>query len=155
VANQGKSSGVHMEIEFPYREEESDIFKLVKRPRVKIKVFSKLVNDWVTIDEVLADTGADFCVLPRYIGETLVQDITEGKYIEIKGVVPGARLIAYIHNLKIEIGERELVTVVAIADSDDVPPIMGRVKALDEFDVSFLGGERVKIRWENGEFNGD
>ena len=71
-----------MEIEFPYREEESDIFELVKRPRVKIKVFSKLVNDWVTIDEVLADTGADFCVLPRYIGETLVQDmvqdITEG-----------------------------------------------------------------------------
>jgi len=32
---------------------------------------------------------------------------------------------------------------------------MGRVKALDEFDVSFLGGERVKIRWGNGEFNGD
>ena len=142
-----------MEIEFPYRE--SDIFELVKRPRVKIKVFSKLVNDWVTIDEVLADTGADFCVLPRYIGETLVQDITEGKYIEIKGVVPGARLIAYIHNLKIEIGERELVTVVAIADSDDVPPIMGRVKALDEFDVSFLGGEKIKIRWGNDEFNGD
>ena len=28
VANQGKSSGVHMEIEFPYRE--SDIFELVK-----------------------------------------------------------------------------------------------------------------------------
>lgn len=29
--------------------------------------------------------------------------ITTGKYVEIKGVVPGARLIAYIHELRIKL----------------------------------------------------
>lgn len=136
-----------MEIEFPYKEEESSVFESVKRPRVKFKIFSELAGDWVIVDEVLADTGADFCVLPRYIGETVVKDITTGKYVEIKGVVPGARLIAYIHDLKIEIAGRELNIYIAIADSDDVPSIFGRVKGLDLFDAKFIGGERINLSW--------
>lgn len=147
MANEGKGFGVHMEIEFPYKEEESDIFELVKRPRIKLKIFSQLANDWVILDEVLADTGADFCVFPRYIGETVVEDITTGKYIEIKGVVPSTRLIAYIHNLKIKITDLEFETYIAIADSDDVPSIFGRVKGLDEFDARFLKGEKVNLHW--------
>ena len=50
----------------------------VKRPRIKRDALSELVSDWVTIDDVLVDTDADFCVLPKYIGETLVKDITTG-----------------------------------------------------------------------------
>lgn len=148
MANEGKGSGMHMEIEFPYKEEESDVFERVKRPRVKFKVFSALANDWVIVDEVLADTGADFCVLPRCIGETIVRDITTGRYVEIKGVVPGASLIAYIHQLKIKIADMGLETYIAIADSDDVPSIFGRVKALDLFDANFLKGAKMKLRWE-------
>lgn len=118
-----------MGIEFPYREEESDVLEKVKRPRVKIKIFSKVTNEWETIDEVLADTGADFCVLPRFVGNILVEDITQGKYIEIKGVVPGVRLIAYLHELRVKIDEDEFVAPVALADSDDVPCLLGRVHA--------------------------
>ncbi|RJS71347.1 hypothetical protein CW696_04640 [ANME-2 cluster archaeon] len=55
-----------MELEFPYAEEESGVLNTVKRPRIKMDAFSELASDWITIDEVLADTGADFCVLPRY-----------------------------------------------------------------------------------------
>ena len=135
-----------MEVEFPY--EESNVFEGVKRPRIKLKVLSGLAGDWVIVDEVLVDTGADFCVLPRCIGETIVRDITTGRYVEIKGVVPGARLIAYIHQLKIKIADLELETYVAIADSDDVPSIFGRVKALDLFDANFLKGEKIKLRCE-------
>jgi hypothetical protein len=134
-----------MDIEFPYRKEESDVFKIVKRPRIKIKIFSEVTNDWEVIDEVLADTGADFCVLPRFMGNLLVEDITRGKYIEIKGVVPGVRLIAYLHRLRIRIREREFTAPVALADSDDVPPIFGRVRALDLFNANFLKGEKVKM----------
>lgn len=42
MANEGKGSGMHMEIEFPYKEEESNVFERVKRPRVKLKVFQNL-----------------------------------------------------------------------------------------------------------------
>jgi hypothetical protein len=132
-------------IEFPYKKEKSDVFGIVKRPRIKIKVFSEVTNDWEVIDEVLADTGADFCVFPRFIGNLLVEDITKGKYIEIKGIVPGVKLIAYLHKLKIKVGEREFVAPVALADSDDVPCIFGRVYALDLFNASFVKGESVKL----------
>ena len=36
MANEGKGSGMHMEIEFPYKEEESNVFEGVKRPRIKL-----------------------------------------------------------------------------------------------------------------------
>ncbi len=135
-----------MDIEFPYREEESDVFEGIKRPRILLEIFSARKNRWITLDEVLADTGADFCVLPRFIGDLLVEDITKGRYIEIKGVVPGVRLIAYIHNLKIRINDKEFKAPVALADSDDVPMIFGRVKSLDLFDANFLKGEKLRLK---------
>lgn len=135
-----------VDIEFPYREEESDVFEGVKRPRILLEIFSARKNRWITLDEVLADTGADFCVLPRFIGDLLVEDITKGRYIEIKGVVPGVRLIAYIHNLKIRINDKEFEAPVALADSDDVPMIFGRVKSLDLFDANFLKGEKLRLK---------
>ncbi|MBL7170362.1 MAG: hypothetical protein ISS48_05080 [Candidatus Aenigmarchaeota archaeon] len=60
-------------------------------------------GEWVSVDEALADTGADITLLPRFIGEMVVEDITNGKYIEIKGVVPSAVLIAFIHVLKLRV----------------------------------------------------
>ena len=133
---------------FDYKQEESDVFGSVKRPRIEIQIFSKKKNRWIWVDEILADTGADFCMLPRYLGNFFVEDITTGKYVEIKGVVPAARLIAYIHNLKIKLADREFDTYVAIADSDDVPSIFGRAKGLDIFDANFLKGEKAEFRWE-------
>ena len=135
-----------MKKEFDYKREESDAFGSIKRPRIEMQIFSKKKNRWIWVDEVLADTGADFCVLPRYLGNFFVEDITTGKYIEIKGVVPGTRLIAYMHNLKIKIADLELESYIAIADSDDVPSIFGRVKGLDKFDAKFSKGEKVKLR---------
>jgi len=137
-----------MEKEFDYEQEESDVFGQVKRPRVEMQVFSKKKNRWIWVDEVLADTGADFCMLPRYLGNFFVEDITTGKYVEIKGVVPGARLIAYIHDLQIKLADREFDVPTAIADSDDVPSIFGRVNGLDLFDANFLKGEKIKLQWE-------
>lgn len=137
-----------MKKEFDYKQEESDVFDSVKRPRIEIQIFSKKKNRWIWVDEVLADTGADFCMLPRYLGNFFVEDITTGEYTEIKGVVPGARLIAYIHELRIKLGDREFEAPIAIADSDDVPSIFGRVKGLDLFDANFLKGERIKLYWE-------
>jgi hypothetical protein len=76
-----------------------------------------------------------------------LQDVTKGKIQEIKGIVPFARLIVYIHELKFRINGREFELPVAIADSFDVPPILGRVKGLDLFDVDFKKGQKVNIEF--------
>lgn len=147
MEDKGESISVYMEIEFPYKKEESEVFKMIRRPKIKIKVLSQVSGEWEVIDEVLADTGADFCVFPRFIGNLLVEDITKGRYIEIKGVVPGARLIAYLHELRVKIENKEFTAPIALADSDDVPCIFGRVEALDLFEASFLKGKRLKLKY--------
>jgi len=134
-----------MEIEFPYLDEESDIFGRIKRPRILMNIFSTLKSKWISIDEVLADTGADLTILPRFMGRLLVDDITSGKYFEIKGVVPGAKLIVYVHELRIKINDKEFNSPVGIADSDDVPAIFGRANGLDLFEANFFKGEKVKL----------
>jgi predicted aspartyl protease len=59
-----------MEIEFPYKEEESRTFGIVKRPRMTIRIFSRTKGIWIPIKDVLVDTGADSAVLPRFIGDS-------------------------------------------------------------------------------------
>ncbi|MBI4669604.1 MAG: hypothetical protein HY747_10575 [Elusimicrobia bacterium] len=128
-------------IKFRYQRRKSSILGIVLRPIVSIGVYSK--SNVIFIDDVLADTGADISVLPRNLGELLVDDITKGRYVEIKGVVPSANLISYIHHFKIQLGEKIFPAPVAVADSDNVPPILGRGKALDLFNAKFNKGREA------------
>jgi hypothetical protein len=135
-----------LEVKIPYSPQESNIFGTISRPLVTIKVYSKIKNVWIPIYDTLADTGADITLLPRYLGEMIVDDITTGKYIEIKGIVPNAILIGFIHILKLEVYRKEFETKVVIADSDDARPIFGRFNGLDLFEVTFNKGKHVVIR---------
>jgi predicted aspartyl protease len=134
-------------LKFPYKEEDSKIFGKIKRPRIDFDVYSEEKKEWIAIGEVLVDTGADLTVLPRNIGELVVEDITVGQYVEIKGVVPSAVLIAFIHRLKIKIDSYEFRQRVAIADSNNVPTIFGRVDGLDRFKAYFNGNDLV-LEWK-------
>ncbi len=135
-------------VKYPYKMEKSATLGRVKRPRISIDIFSLVKNDWVSIDEVLADTGADLSVLPRFIGEILVNDITTGKYIEIKGVVPSAVLTSFIHTLKVRVNGKEFVSQIAISDSNAVPSIFGRVDGLDLFNANFSEEKILKLAWK-------
>ena len=136
------------EISFRYKNEESRIFGKIKRPRINVEIFSKIKGDWILIIDVLADTGADISVFPAFIGKLVVDDITTGKYVEIKGIEPSAVLIAFLHQLKMRIQGREFELPVALADSNNVPSLLGRVKGLDLFDADFFEGEKLTLSWK-------
>lgn len=137
-----------MEKTFEYEEQESGIFGQVRRPIIIIEAFSKVRNVWIPLYKVLADTGADISIMPRFAGKLIVDDITNGKQMEVRGVVPYSKLICYIHEMKLKINEKEFSAPVAIADSDDVPLIFGRVKGLDMFDANFSKGQKIRFSWE-------
>lgn len=130
---------------FEYKEQDSGIFGKVGRPLVKFEVYSFTRSRWLELTDVLADSGADISILPRNIGESIVDDITKGKLVEIKGVVPYAKVTVYVHNLKFRINSKEFELPVAIADSDDVLPILGRVKGLDLFNANFNKGKVISL----------
>jgi hypothetical protein len=132
---------------FNYKEQKSKIFGKVFRPLIAIEIYSQLLKKWIRVENVLADTGADISILPRDLGEILVEDFTKGKVEEISGVVPFARLIIYLHKLKFRINGKEFILPVGIAESSQVIPILGRVKGLDLFEVNFKKGKVVDFKF--------
>jgi hypothetical protein len=75
----------------------------------------------------------------------LLKDIKKGRYLEIRGITPGAYTEVFIHHLTCKIGNLKFVAPFAIADSDDVPPILGRVKGLDLFKAIFYKGKETRL----------
>jgi len=128
---------------FEYTEKESRIVGNILKPLIEIEIFSK--NEvWYGLDEVLVDTGADITLIPKYVGEEIVDEIKSGQKASIKGISP-VELIVYIHKLKIKVANKEFETKIAIADSDEVPTVLGRFEALDLFKAEFINGKEFVI----------
>jgi len=132
-------------LSFPYVEGASDIFDTVLRPLVSLEAYSELLDRWVPLENLLADTGADISVLPRPLGELLVGDVTTGRYFPLSGINPVAVVPAFIHVVQVRLGDVEFEMPVAIADSLLVPPVLGRTDALDRFVVRFVVGAETII----------
>lgn len=127
-------------MKFPYIEKESRIFGSILKPLIYIEIFSEKHGLWCGVDDVLVDTGADITLVSKKIGEGLVDDIFAGDKVSIKGVTP-YELDVYIHDLKLKVVGKEFITKVAIANSEEVPILLGRFGALDLFRVEFVKGE--------------
>ena len=132
-------------MKIPYSQQKSNIFGVISRPLVTIREYSKIKDTWIPIYDTLADTGADLTLLPRYLGEMIVNDITTGKYVEIKGIATSAVVIGFIHNVRLEVFRKEIDANLVIADTDDVKPILGRLDGLDLFSTTFDKGKYITI----------
>ncbi len=105
-----------------------------------------MVHRWVTISNILADSGADISVLPHHLGAYLVGDVRQGTPQTIRGIVPGAQTHIYIHHVWCRWDEQRFRMPVAIAEHDDVPLIFGRTGALDRFVVTFYRGRETRLK---------
>jgi len=130
---------------FNYKKQESRLFGKVLRPLIELEAYSEVTNDWVVLENVLADTGADISMLPRIMGEALIGDIMQGKKAQVKGIVPRARMNVYVHTLKFRLNSKRFNLPVAITDSDEVPIVLGRVKGLDIFNANFKKGKVLQL----------
>lgn len=135
-------------MKFPYIEKESSILGKILKPLAYIEIFSKKHGLWCGIDEVLVDTGADITLIPRRVGNALVDDVPSGKRATIKGITP-SEVIVHVHSLQVRVANKEFQTKVAIADSDEVPAVLGRFEALDAFRAEFIKGKEFVL--ENDE----
>jgi len=128
---------------FQYIEKESRIVGRILKPIIEIEVLSK-EDVWYGLDEILVDTGADITLIPKSVGEEIVDNIKSGEKASIRGISP-LELTVYIHKLTIKVAGKEFEASVAIADSDEVPAVLGRFEALDIFDVKFENGKELTI----------
>lgn len=131
-------------MKFSYTEKESRILGCILKPLIYIEIFSEKHGLWCGINNALADTGADITLISRDIGEELVNDIFAGIKASMKGVTPH-EVDIYIHNLKLRVIGKEFNTKVAIADSEEVPILLGRFGALDMFKAKFIKGKEFVL----------
>lgn len=110
---------------FAYKEQKSTIFGKIKRPLITIELFSKVKERWIRLPNVLADTGADVSLLPRFQGEVLVKDVTKGKEVELRGIVPYVRVPGFMHIIRARVDAIVFDASIVVIDSDDVLPILG------------------------------
>ena len=131
----------------PYSTEGSNVFETVLRPRLNLSLYSEVFSEWLTIEDVMADTGADISLLPKNLGILLVGNIRQGKRYRMTGLIADSVRYFYIHRIKAKIGPKRFTAIFAIAAGDDVPPTLGRIGALDKLNIEYNKGRNLIITW--------
>lgn len=125
-----------MKLIFPFQHIATNRFGEVFRPYAKIQVFKKDLK--IYINRVLVvDTGADFTIFPRKDAFLFGIDLEKETTKEETFGIGGKERIFLYKNLKIKLGNRELIIPVGFLDRNDVPSLLGRQQFLELFKVYF------------------
>lgn len=89
--------------------------------------------------EVLVDSGADFCIFRGEIGEVIGVDVKSGVRFEFGGIASGKKPVGYWHRVGITVdGKTHNARVVFSYDIADFGyDIVGQVGFFDQFTVKF------------------
>jgi hypothetical protein len=135
-----------MDVKFSYEFGGDSYFGKVFRPVAKISFKSQISDQWSDIWMVV-DTGADFSILPRYVSGDLGISLEHDCLLDVTAGVGGEQKI-YLYKQKItaKIGKFTRKVPLAFFNSDEVPPLLGRLGFLETFDVSFLKSHKVVFK---------
>lgn len=121
-------------IVFHYKREPGRIpGQFIDRPVAEIYL-KAASGRWIKLNPYI-DSGADVTLIPLSLGKLLGFEIDKNKIEEIGGI-KGSVPVIYI-KAAMKIGERELLTQVAWALIEEVPPLLGRTNIFDSFRVTF------------------
>jgi len=82
------------------------------------------------------DSGADTSLFPRGDASLLKLSLYDGEYRPIMGI-GRVMMLAYVHDVKMRIGETVFDVNIAFADSDEVPRLLGRADVFKRFKITF------------------
>lgn len=109
--------------------------RVIYRPKITVFLCSAQ-KEWRGF-QAYVDSGADLSLFTKGDAESLGLSLTQGEYHPIAGV--GRVLIpAYVHAVKMKIGDSVLDVKAAFADSDEVPRLIGRTDVFAHFKITFV-----------------
>src|SRR3989344_2317711 len=127
-----------MDVKFGYNDEGNSFFGRIYRPIAKVTFssldLSKLVDVWMIVD-----TGADFSILPAHFAEKLRVNFEKDCVKDATSGVGGEQTIYLLKKpLEAKVGYFSRKVPVAFFDSNEIPPLLGRLGFLETFDAEFL-----------------
>jgi len=119
---------------FPYRREYSTLIGEIHRPVATIYIEAE--NKTWRGFTLYADSGADITLLPRSACKGLGYNLTAGKPGQVGGITKG-KIKVYVHELNAKIGDEAFKARIAFAQTENIPPLLGRADIFDHFKVCF------------------
>lgn len=127
-----------MDVKFSFGDAGNGIFGRIFRPIAKVTFHSPKVDKFVDVWMII-DTGADYTILPRHFSEKLrislerdcIKDTT-------KGVGGDKTVYLCKFRVKAKVGPYERDIPLGFLDSNEIPPLLGRLGFLETFDIEFL-----------------
>ena len=132
-----------MDVKFSFENVGKSFFGQVHRPIAKVSFKVPKSDLWIDTWMVI-DTGADFTILPRYLSGDLQISLERDCVKDITSGVGGEQAIyLYKSKLKTKIGNLQREIPMAFFDSNEIPPLLGRLGFLETFDTEFLKNHTV------------
>ncbi|MDI6736804.1 MAG: hypothetical protein QME42_11555 [bacterium] len=132
-----------MKISFDYRKEKSKILGIIYRPVAEVGFYG--TNGRLIYEYMYIDSGADFTLIPYKVGKFL--GLKEGEVEEIAGV---NGMVGVIFNeISLVIGKYKFPTLIAWAQIEHVPFLLGRRDVFSIFDITFQErNKKVIFDWK-------
>lgn len=135
-----------MDVKFEYEYSGDCYFGKVFRPIAKVSFKSAIESKWSDIWMVV-DSGADFSILPRYVSNLLGISLENDC---VSGITTGVGGEQKIHLCKqkitVKLGKFAKDIPLAFFDSDEVPPLLGRLGFLETFNTTFFKTHVVSFK---------
>lgn len=132
-----------MELVFDYELIGKTPFGTIFQPIVKVDF--KINHRWMKVT-MIADIGADHTVIPRYLAKflniSLEKDCIKGKTSGVGGKIS---MFMLKRKYPVRLGKWELEIPLGILDSDNIPPLMGRLGFMEKFNCLFTKDHKLII----------
>lgn len=123
-------------VSFPFERQRSAVFNVVYRPVAPVSLWSTRSRSWLRV-MMLVDTGADYTLLPHLYATLLGVDLdTQCRRVVTAGI-GGSERVYLLQGLGMRLGPWSRRIPVGFLDHDDVPPLLGRARCLDTFELRF------------------
>ena len=120
-------------LSFPYERRSSAVLGAIRRPVARVELYSLALQRWLAYTMVV-DTGADYCVLPASIAVDLGIALSDC-HQQLASGIGGTQKIFLSERVRLRLGPWALAVPVGFVTQEDVPPLLGRYRCLDVFDL--------------------
>ena len=120
-------------IAFPYERRRSSLLGTIRRPVAQAALYSAVFGRWIAYTLVV-DTGADYCVFPASVALDLGIALRHCEQHTASGI-GGQQTVFLCRTLRLRLGSWELLVPVGFVEREDLPPLLGRYRCLDAFDL--------------------
>lgn len=117
--------------------------KVFSFPAVEVSLFGNKCSDEFSF-LVLIDSGAEISLFTKSDAELLGIDLEKGEAIEINSA-SGDNFSAFVHFVKLKIGQALIDAEIAFSEKDDTPRLLGRHSIFSDFFIIFDETEKKTI----------